>query len=276
MPLKFSALFALTTTPTNLAQAQPHSGGWSESIWDTANTPTDVLLSWEQLLDARAALLPINASIIGYRIQQYTISVNKFLPGGTSGAKLLLPGNELYTGDLPQVSLMLSASSNNAQNTRRFTLRGMPDSFMVGGEFQPTAPYLARLTNYRTTLQQGNWYFPGRDLAQPERRVLSIAGNVVNVDNAVGFVQGGYLRFHRCTADNGNVVEGSYPINLIVGTAITLGGLPATTLTKPSGTCRNDVAILVLINTVTAGRAVVRKIGRPFELYRGRRSKRPA
>lgn len=276
MPVRISLLFALTTQPADLGKAIPHSGGWSETLWQDLDFGASVQQRALRLANKRAQLLPASATIIGVRYQTFTLSVNRFLPGGTSTATLQLPGNANWPGDLPQAALLLNAQSTDNQNTRRWALRGMPDQFIINGEYQPTPQFTTKINAYFQELSDDNFYFPGRDLSQPDRRVIAIANTVVTVDNGASFVQGGYLRFHRCIDALKDPVEGSYVITNVNVNAITLGGFAPRTLTQPSGTCRNDVAVMVKITSANFSRAVIKKVGRPFAQYRGRASRRRA
>jgi hypothetical protein len=274
MALRIELVFALTTNPVDRESASPHSGGWTESIWYN-NAFNSVVLGYiATLAQKRAALLPLTAEIIGYRIQEFTASVNRLIPGGSSSGAFRYPGNASFPGDLPQVSLQLKGSAVGTSNSRRWSLRGMPDSMMTGGEYQPTAPYKGLMTQYLNYISNNNWQFPARDLTQPNMRVLTIANGVLTVDAVQNIVVGGYVRLHRVKDTAGKKVVGVYRVLAIVGTALTLLGMPTTTAVMNSGTCRNDLLVFPTIGPSVPQRAVIKKVGRPFESYRGRASKR--
>lgn len=273
MPNRLTMIFQLTTTPTNLARAHQHIGGWSESVWTNLNPSayTPLFITVQQ---RRANLLPASAALVGLRSQSFTISGNKLLPGGAASSRVNLPGNASFVTDLPQVSLLLDAQAAGAPNSSRLTLRGMPDSIMIGGEYQPTPAFAGAVTLFCNSLVGLNFGFVGRDLAQASVRVNKIAANVVTVDAipGTGLAVGDYIRFHRVTDDNGNPVKGAFVVTGIAGNLLTVQGLDAT-LTTPSGTLRRDLLQMFGFGPITPIRAVVKKVGRPFEQYRGRRSK---
>jgi hypothetical protein len=104
---------------------------------------------------------------------------------------------------------------------------------------------------------------------------MSIAANVVTLSAPLGAVVGtDFMRFRRCYDDAGNIIDGAYLVTAAAGNTVTLGGFANRTLTKASGTARIDRIILVPFGTVKPARIVVRKVGRPFESYRGKASKK--
>lgn len=274
MPFRLTNIFQLTTAPTNLARAHTHIAGWSESFWTNLN-PTAFQPPWATIRNQRATLLPVTAAIVGFRVQFFTISGNKLLPGGAVSGRLNIPGNASNITDLPQVSLMLNCLAGGGNpNSSRMVLRGMPDAIMIGGEYQPTPAFAGQVTLLCNSFQGFNFGFIGRDLSQASVRVNKITGNVVVIDAlpATGLNVGDFIRFHRVNDDSGNPVKGAFVVTQIAGLQITCQGLDAT-LTQPSGTLRRDLLAMFNFGTVTPIRAIVKKVGRPFEQYRGRRSK---
>ena len=273
---RLTNVFQLTTTPTNLTRAVPHTAGWTESLWTTL-TPSAIDPFWTVWQNKRALLLPTQASIVGYRSQVYTMTGNKLLPGGASSGKQQTPGNSQLVTDLPQVSLEITLQASGAPNNARPVLRGMPDSIMLGGEYQPTPTFSAFFTQFRTALVGFNFGFIGRDLAQASVRVLSIAGGIITLDAvpATGLAVGDFVRLNRVTSEAGNPIKGAFRVAVIAANVITVTGLNAT-VTQPSGTLRRDQLAYFAIGDVRPGRAVVKKVGRPLQGYRGRRSKQTA
>lgn len=281
MPLKLTMLFQVTTEPTDASAAIPHTGGWSESIWTTGSgfLPVQAMAA---IAIARSNGLPKQAAITGFRQGLYTISGNKLLPGGTAVYKRLWPGNAANPTDLPQVALELSGTSQTSINSNRFTLRCIPDDMMKFGEYQPTPAFKAFVTVYSNLLtgqggplaQFGAFAFIGRDLAQPTAVVNSIAAGVVTLRGAVGGVANtDFLRLNRVYDDNGDPVKGSFLITAINGNAYTVLGLGGRTVATPSGTARIDKISIFNYQAISPVRAVVKKVGRPSQQYRGRRSK---
>lgn len=274
MPSRFTMLMQVTTDPQNRGDASPHTGGWSESFW-AANVLEAGNPALVTLCRKRANLLPAPASVVGYRIASYTIAGNKVIPTGSSTAKLQIPGSILRNTDVPQMALELSGQALNGPNSTRFSLRCIPDSQVDRGEYQPDPLFKGLLTQYRNELIQQFWKFMGRDLTKPAIRVNAIAGNVVTLGGPWGGVVGtDFVRFNRVYDDLGLPITGAYLVSAANGNAITLAGFDDRTLTKQSGTVRIDAITLQSFATIEPARIVVRKIGRPFESYRGRQSKR--
>jgi hypothetical protein len=274
MPVRCSWLFDVTTNPTNLSIASAHSGGWSESHWSPNTLPADsgYIRDWAQY---RARLLPSEASIVGFRLENFSIVGNKLLPGGTAGGKFQYPG--VYGGDLnlPQDAISCAGASATSTNSAKFNLRCIPDSQIVNGEFQPGSGYLSALNAFLANLVNAVWGFIGRVKSNPSAQVMGIAsGGVVTLSANVGGAPGnGFLRLNRVYDTLGNPVKGTFPMTNVAGPVYTVSGLGATTVSKPSGTARLDGLSFYAYGTTSIGRACSRKIGRPFEQYRGRRSK---
>jgi hypothetical protein len=275
VPTRFIMTFQMATSPVNTEDANVHSGGWSEGFWITAAILTDP--QRQRILNARRALLPRQAAIVAYKYALYTIAGNKLLPTGTSTTDVGLPGNVGYTTDIPQMALECSGQSLGSANGARWKLACIPDSQVQNGEFQPTNPYKNLLTQYFNQVKSGQFGFIGRDMQQDSSRVNNIAANVVTLEAAVGGVVGvDYLRFHRVKQKGGLPVSGSFLITGIVGKEYTLQGLPQITWDKPNGFARLDKIKYYQFSSADFARIGTRKIGAPFERYRGRRSKRRA
>ena len=274
MAQRMTFLFSLTTNPADRSSASPHSAGWSESWW----TKEHIFLSGRvipRLASCRARLLPANASIIGFRLANYTISGNRLKPTGSSTGKLQYMGLPGTNVDLPQVAVEMTGSARGAANQSRFSLRGVHDSIMVNGEYQPDPDFKRNMTLFCNQLTSDDWGFIGRDLTVPSANVLNVVAGVITLDGALGLAVGDYLRFHRVKDDDGKPIQGAYRVTALAngGLTVTVANL-AQIVTTANGTARWDKIDLYEFAAVAPARAVVRKVGRPFEVYRGRRSKR--
>jgi len=274
MLVKSSLLMTLTTEPTDRSVAVSHSGGWSETQWANYNQLADVRRDMLILAPERARCLPKNASVVGYRAQVFTISGNKVLPGGTSSGAFQYPGNTDNDGDIPQLALMCKGPSRTTTNISRFAMRAIPDAMVKNGEYAPTAIFKRYVESYLVSLKSMNFGFVGRDLSQLARRVVGITAGVVTVDDAAGLAEGQYVILRRVVDDSGNPVSGSFRILSVVGNALTLAGMGNGVFAGNSGTLRKDGLAYFNFDFPTVARVVVRKIGRPFEQYRGRASKK--
>lgn len=273
---RLTNIFQLTTAPQVPTAAVAHTGGWSESFW-TALGPNAYNPLWGTQQTKRALLLPAQAAIVGYRSALYNLTGNKILPLGTATGAQLKPGVSGILCDLPQVSLECSAGGAGVPNTSRLVLRGMPDTLMVGGEFAPPTFYLSYLTQFFNSLIGNNFGFIGRDLTQPSFRVLSLAAGVLKADaNLPAYSIGDYIRWHRVIDASGEPVIGTAIVTAVpAGASVTISDL-TTVISKPSGTFRKDALQYFNYSEIVYSRAVVKKIGRPLQGYRGRRSKRRA
>lgn len=277
MPTRITYIFSVTTNPEDRSAATQHSGGWTESFWVNNESVVPTSPGIASIARLRAALLPAQGAIIGVRLHRYAIVGNSLRPLGSSTGKFLFPGNAGRLTDLPQVALELAIGSSSSANSARFVLRGMPDEIMKGGEYQPSPAYKRLVTAYCNALVTSDPCFVGRDLLRTTARVLGIAGGVVTLDGAIGAIAGiDFMRILRARDNNGRPVGGTYRITTIVGQNYTVVGLDGITMTLANGFARVDALQVYDIGRAEPSRAVVKKVGRPLEGYRGRQSKRRA
>lgn len=271
---RLTLLMQLTTAPESFTVSTARTAGWSESFWQaSAINATDPGIN--DLCKVRAALLPETAAVIGFRISLYDLDGKTLTPRGSSTGKVFYPGTPNQITDLPQVALEFSGRALGNANSSRFTCRGVPDIFMVGGEYQPSPAYKRKVTEFCAELVDTPYYFMGRDLSQPSARVLSIVNNILTVTNDIGANANDYVIFKRVYTLQGESLRGSYSVETRTdATHYVLRGLPAGTNVGVSGTVRKDVMALQRFGIVQPTRAVVKKVGRPFAAYRGRASKR--
>lgn len=274
MPTRFSYIFGITTEADDRESASPHSGGWSESWWQPADAGFE---DWVVRLGTlRATILPKQAAIVGIRRALYTIAGNKLIPRGTSSMKILLPGNPARECDLPQVALQC-AFTGPLGNTSRATLRGMPDDVMSKGEYRPNADMKGRVTRFLNEIVSQTWGFIGRDLSKPVAKITSISSlGVAKLEGNIGAQVNDFVRLLNVRDDTGTAVTGVFQVTAtdLGGAQLTLANWPAGVVVMGSGGMRVDAAAFVNINGAEVSRAVVRKIGAPFEKYRGRASKK--
>lgn len=280
MPLKTTLLFTVTTDPSDRASASPHTGGWSESFYYPAAKFNDPSF-FAQWAITRAQLLAGECAVIGYRQQLVTISKNRLLPGGSAAGALNVPG--IWGSDLnaPQDSLMVNFSPTGQPQNVRHRLPGLPDSQVASGEYQPSPTFKGNLTKYVNYVINTQFATICRDLTQPDCRVKSLSAGVLTTLSATGAGAGDYIRLRRVKDDNGNPIEGTFLVTAVVNNAdttvsYTLFDPPSQSVTKPNGTCRHDLLVLAALAAGIPNRLVVRKVGRPFVQYRGRRSKQRA
>jgi hypothetical protein len=259
---------------------QPNSpisriGGWSESWYDTNTAISAVRPPFIQLCQKRAALLPAGAAVVGQRYQQVDPV------GASSSTSFSFPGNARFTtssdvlaADMPQNALLCAVIGASVKNTRRFTLRGLPDAVVVGGEYNPgNSAFSTALQAFFNELDL--YWFPGRDLSAPTYPLLTIdsLGNFAS-EQATLFVVNQMVRVLRTKDADGRLRGGRFQVETMNPGGYT-GKLAGWTFGAcKGGKLRADSMIWAQVRpaNISIGRQVTRKVGRPFTQYRGRRS----
>lgn len=275
MPQKVIFKFMVTTRPLVANVASAHSGSWSESHWaGNVVTPDDE--SVRNIARYRADLLPKEATLIGVTVANYTISKNKLIPGATRSGKFHFPGLSAYTVNVPQDALALRLPITGRINSVRTVLGCAPDEIMESGEYNGNPLFQRAVSLFMTRLRIEAAAFGSivTDLSLPQARILSIAANVITTDLAGVAVVGDYVKLKRVTTVTGSIVTGTYLVTAVAGAVYTVQGLNVTVNLK--GSMRKDVVVFGTYDFGTVDRACTRKIGSPFERYRGRRSKQLA
>lgn len=278
MPIVYRATstFQITTTPTDPRFGVAHTGGWSESFWTLIDPLGPAEGAWTALRRARANLMPASASIVGFRVQKYNMTGNQLQAQGSTIGVSKIPGRDAIVTDLPQaaIALVLTTAGPNKAN---LILRAIPDDYIKGGEFAPDPPYLAFLTTFRNQIIANQYGFAGRDLSQVSARVLTISSEgVVTVDGipSTGLVVNDFVRFNRVITAVGALVTGTFQVMAVAGNTFTVRPPWPGLVSKPGGTVRRDQMAFFPYTDTFLRRATTRKVGAPFEKYRGRRSKR--
>lgn len=261
---KNTMIFALTTGGTVAPQ---RVGGWTES-WYTSGV--DPLQSqFLNLCQFRAALLPSSAAIVGQRYQRVD-PVGQSVTGSTT-----YPGGIGLDTDVPQMGLLISCRSN-LLNIRKFILRGIPDGQVTFGAFTPSTFYRGLLLDFFDRLTAASWQFQGRDKTFQRFKLASVstvAGitKLTTVD-AANWLVGQTLAISGARLTSGLTVSKK----VIVGTVadpftyeIQGWGLDDTM----GGSAVRYSLVFPVVTAVDVSRATVRKVGRPSNGYRGRRSK---
>ena len=181
-------------------------------------------------------------------------------------------GNSYYDCDVPQMALMFSAAGTGVANRTRFAAKGIPDNQVENGELNMTSAFNQQVLGYMSELQGGNWGWVGKNLAVQTQRVLGLNAGVLRTTGLLGAVVGSYLTLLNVTSVNGSPISGSYRVNAIdpAGPFYTLDGLAAFSA-NAGGTVRLDEAIFIDYAQIRYAKVVVRKVGKPFGGYVGRR-----
>lgn len=265
--LKYTFLFQLATNVTGPAKTVHRVGGWSESWYEGSDTlvSDQAITNWCQ---RRAALLPQGAAIIGVRVQQ----VDPPGPGQTRA--LNYPGLPANGADVPQMSLLCKATGVGVRNVRVFNLRGIPDGQISEGEYNPVGNFNNALEAFFAGLKSGSWEFRGRDLAAVAHPILT-----VSTLGAVKFSEphlmnvGDYVRILRTVDSSGRQRGGRFYVDTApTPTTMTITGWTYGDTIKGKG--RLDGIVYPTVNRATVDRVGVKKVGSPFNRYRGRASNR--
>jgi hypothetical protein len=275
---KCTALFQMTTNVSS-PSALHRIAGWSESVYFTGNTVADAINSFTGSPGAnqpgswcalRASLLPLGASVVGQRYQQLN-------PVGLSQSQgLVFPSTLGQEADTPQNTLLYKVPGQGVNNIRKVQLRCIPDICITEAEFSPPSNWQNQWVQFNAvnTLFQ----FQGRDLSQARQPILSgTAAGVFTTVNAPVVTIGQFVRILKVRDVNGNLRGGRFQVSAVTQgpNTITVAGWPYPAST--GGTFRVDGQVFPYFSNYppsSGGKIIVRKVGRPFGQYRGRRPRR--
>lgn len=267
--IRCTALFQLATNQGGTARGGPRLGGWSES-WYLDVQPEVARTRFANLCSLRAALLPPSAVIVGQRYQ--------LIGGGSSTGAVRFPGTAGAENDVPQMALLMTAAGAGVPNIRRFSLRGWPDAWVIEGELRPVFVALTALTTWQQRVVSDQFRFRARDLGTTIVKIASISttGAFVLFEDLT-FNVGDFLQIRRAYDQFGRLVSGRYQVATKADARQgTLRLWPPDSSVTNNGTATKYVVSfpLVATNGINISRIVTRKVGRPFEQYRGRSSRR--
>ena len=196
------------------------------------------------------------------------------IPGGASATQLIFPGNVAYTVDVPQAALNLRLQGAGVANVGKYTIRGMPDEVVKRGEYQPDQFFRTVIDQWLNGFKNATFGFVGRDLAATQTSVTGGDGTSVAVANSAGFAAGDTVRFVKVKNMLGQNIVGLFQIKAVPdATHITINGNVGGDAVA-GGRLRKHNILFFNISGGNVGRVGVKKVGRPFAGYVGRRSKR--
>lgn len=267
---KFTMLIQASTLGST-GGALSRSAGFTESWYTSQPYSSSLVAAATFMAQLRAALLPASSSIVGFRFQE--------TDGVTSQASVTqpisLPGTADAATDKPQVAVQFQMnSSGGLPNRKLMVLRGIPDENTVGGAYRPTPAFRTAMTNYLSELVSHPWQWKGRNLSNTSFPILTINAlgvfqlsapstiptntmvQVLRARNTVGRQKGGFYFMQSLAPltgtllgwNHGDTTGGRMRIQGIVFPA------PAAFIIPP------------------VGKSVAKKVGRPFDQYRGRKS----
>jgi len=242
--------------------------GWSET-WYLDSSESEALTKADALNKRRSGFLTRAALISNTRIQ---------VVGGRSRlVRIAYPGVLGADQDIPQMALSAIVSGQGVNNVKNFQLRGIPDGNVDGGEFSPTQGFTNAFAAYGASLVQQGFRFRAIDLAQAQVGIVGITAlGVFSLAAPLVFAVGDYLQLLRAKNTGGVSVAGTYYVSERVdgqnGTFLNWTG--GTVALKGKARVKTYIYPLVATNTLEALQISTRKVGRPFNLYHGRASKR--
>lgn len=251
------------------SQAAKRIGGWSESWYfdGSYDTTLAALNGPGKLCELRAALLPIGGQIVGQRLQQITPTM-----GPTAPYAKIFPASSGYETDVPSMCLQINCPATDRVNTKRFLMRGLPDSMVVKGEYQPKPDYKPALQAFISGL--AGWRFRGTDFTNDliEIDTVSALGEVVT-KTPHGIPPGATVKIKMVKQTLND---------LSVGGTFVVGQSPTTTtftvfswpyLAGKGGKVRRYEVTYPAVSTTLSDvyRVTTRKVGRPSGQYVGRR-----
>lgn len=277
MLFKATMLFQLATGTVAPNPSLRRIGGWSESFY----LSIDSFLAAESLINsdsgitplglckARANLLPSSAQIIGQRLQQLN-------PVGRSQTySKLWNGASGQDCDVPQMALLTRIPAVGTNNVRPYIIRGIPDVFVVDGEFRPSAG----MSDAIRTLFESLTKFSLRTAptASLPNSILAIdaQGKIIFSNTRPTIAVGGVLNLSGVLA-SGQTISGPFVVEAIgpETLALSVRGWTYGVATGGQAVTR-AISYPALDGTrATIGRIIVKKVGRPFVAYRGRASTR--
>jgi hypothetical protein len=272
MGVKFTLLMQLGTSFEGYPGLAGRLGGWSESHYQPGLAlPSNAVDLVKVLARKRAAFLPGSGSVVGYRIGLVDVATPQVKTG-----QLFYPGDAAYGNDVPQMGIKIDAYGQMVPNKKELELRGIPDSQVVKGEFSPDAPFRAALWAFLVELQT-NWCFRGKNLANPTYGINFVdTTGLVTLINPAAFAKWQQVQVLRSKNSAGRQKGGLYQISDNAGApnlytlarwdhGFTTGGkIRAVNFIYPPYFFDNSA--------VNFAESMVKKVGRPFHQYRGRKS----
>ena len=246
--------------------------GFSETWYTAGAFSPAITTAFRTLATKRAALLPNRASIVGFRFQE----TDGITSGRSTTTIEAIPGASGADNDAPQIALKFDIDASAGLNQRIWIMRGVPDNQVDRGEYNPTVAFRAAVLQFFQQLGT-QWTWRGQVLTNPPTAIFQVtAAGAITWFEAPGYVAGAMLRILRTVNGCGRQVGGVFKLATIAGDTGTLLGwnLGDTTNGKSRVWQITFPAVPTNITISPVGQVVVKKVGRPFSLYRGRQSVR--
>jgi len=254
-----------------------HIGGWTENVYwfgEMGALLTQLTTGGggqPGLLPSRAALLPANASIVGVRFYQ----------GGAGRGQSRAynyPGAAAVATDIPQMALLCKGGPINFNVIRRWTVRCIPDIFVAQGEWNPTVDYANAVAAYLGALTQFGFIGTDPPVTTNVAQIVPAAAGTSTVTVQIRqqpFNLGDQLWFQKCKDPAGNLISFTAKMQALVANRqdqFVIDQVVPDTLT--GGVVFIKTHSFYSISQATVSRVVTRRVGRPSELFRGRKSRK--
>jgi len=267
---KVTNIFKLNTLGST-GENTARTGGWTESWYFNGDITGAINANTRAsgLAAVRARLLPYSGDIVGQRYQH----VDPLPVGAAVSRGKEFPGNIAFATDIPQMSLLVTIIGVGVPNTKHHIVRGIPDDQVKFGEYLPNAVFKGLMFDYLDVLR--GFSFKGIDTTIAKVPIVSfneITG-LVTTAGVHGFAVDEIAAFTGLKElPNDPAIQLTRPV--IEVPSSTTFKVPALPLGRNFviGFVRRKVTIYPAVDGLSSSveRAITRKVGRPFDQFRGR------
>jgi hypothetical protein len=249
----------------NYKNADNRPGGWSESLYRTADTAANAINELNLLVQRRMGLASSGVVCVGMRAS------NESNPGISQVVTTGIKGQVLVEQDTPWQAVYIDAKTADGHR-RPIILRGIGDGLIVGGILVPNEQWNDAFARWRLRMENNGWQLRGKNLANTPKAISDIdgTGNVTMIA-ALPLAPGDIIEFYRTRDVSGKSVIGSSTIDTVTDAKrFKLANWePGRVVLK--GKMRKLEYGFFSIASVQTVRVTLRKVGRPFFPYVGRR-----
>jgi hypothetical protein len=245
-----------------------HGAGWTESFYSYASGRGSARSQFADLMAERDDLLGLGydgpfARVTNYNNRRDT----QFFQAG------LAAGSHL-DGDTPWQALLIRIIGANGMH-RSYLPHGFPDDWFKKGDWTPDGNASASLFRFFAKLKQGSWALVGQDPTKPIKPIVAISGGGLATFAAPhGYPDNTRVYAFRVKDALGKNIKGQFTVlNSPSATTAQLSGWPVARSGDSGGLREVNVVDSVIVDAFVE-RAALRKVGRPFGLYRGRARRR--
>lgn len=285
MPILCSMILELATIATEDSPTN-RKAGWKESYWADGNSISAAQNLFQGVarinspVSRRIMLLPRTVGVLkACHYQQYDIAdgVELVAIGPAKIVQVNAFGSAALLSDVPQMSLQVNFGLKDGHPQRiKHTVAGIPDSQVVDGEGSFSRDMRGRLRSFIDSLDSAFGSVIVNKLAGTSRRIKSIddAGVITGVQPIAGIAAGSLVDLLRVRGADGLQYGGTYRVTAAAGGTITIQGWEGGDTT--GGSLREHFLTFAGFDKAKSNfkRSVIRKVGRPFDQFRGRASNR--